>query len=148
MSYSVSIIVPAALRETANKMAEAMGYGPNTYVSPLSASGKEPVTHYGMHTSASAAFVKMLQDVGSGKVPDAPWTDHGLTEADVSQVLGTMKVEIAPFDPNTYWDLVAEQGLQLVETPLFGYGDANIAAALAETGLQAIRPATSSIEGL
>jgi len=42
-------IVTAELRDEFNQRAEDVGHGPNNYSVPLSPSGAEPATHYGLH---------------------------------------------------------------------------------------------------
>lgn len=58
--YSVVLVLSDNLRQQGNELAEAMGYGPDNYSVPLSATGQEPATHYGLHTWASQAFVDIL----------------------------------------------------------------------------------------
>jgi hypothetical protein len=49
MTNSVVMIVPAVHTETLNALGDNLGYGPNTWNVPLSASGASPATHYGTH---------------------------------------------------------------------------------------------------
>lgn len=46
---SCAAIVPANLRDAFNERAELAGKGPNNYSVPLSPTGDEPATHYGLH---------------------------------------------------------------------------------------------------
>ncbi len=56
-------IAPAAHRDNANALAAAQGWGPNSYSVPLYAvGGAGDITHYGLATNVSAAFVALLSD--------------------------------------------------------------------------------------
>lgn len=55
MSYSVSLvaITPAAFKPTSEALGQAMGHSGNEFTIPLSATGSEPATHYGLHAWAT-----------------------------------------------------------------------------------------------
>lgn len=59
--YSLVLIIPADLRDDANALAEALGHGPSNYSVPLSPTGGEPATHWGLHTWAQQSFIDMLE---------------------------------------------------------------------------------------
>jgi len=90
---SIVIIVPAELREKANRLTCALGYDNSpvpgrTFSIPLSADGVEPATHYGCRTPAKTDFVDIVAAAGNGVLPD--WLDleaYGLTEQDVAGIL-------------------------------------------------------------
>ena len=51
-------IIPAAYRDAGNAMATAMGWGGPVFVQPLSANGKEPVTHWGFPSIVWPDFIE------------------------------------------------------------------------------------------
>ena len=55
-------IIPAALRDAGNAMAEAMGWGGPVFVQPLSADGQEPITHWGFPAVVGPEFVALWAD--------------------------------------------------------------------------------------
>lgn len=55
-------IIPAAYRDAGNAMAEAMGWGGPVFVQPLSADGKEPVTHWGFPSVVGPEFLALWAD--------------------------------------------------------------------------------------
>jgi hypothetical protein len=66
MMHSTVLIIPAALREPANAVGEAMGWGPNNYSIPLG--DGESVTHYGLRADADGQFVRWVR--GQDPLPD------------------------------------------------------------------------------
>jgi hypothetical protein len=56
---SIVLIITAALRADANALGEAMGWGPDNYSVPLT--DGDAITHYGLHTWATQAFVDMVE---------------------------------------------------------------------------------------
>ena len=69
---------------TGDLVSAALGHqdlGTRTYVVRLSATGKEPVTHYGCHTWATERFVSFLKAcINRSVLPPAPWKAVGLRE--------------------------------------------------------------------
>lgn len=63
---SAVLIIPAALRDAANAVGAAMGWGPDNYTMPLS-SDNETITHYACRTDVGADFIAMLSSP-----PDIP----------------------------------------------------------------------------
>lgn len=85
---SAVLIIPAAMRDAANAVGMAMGWGPDNYTIPLASDGST-VTYYGCRTYVSEEFIAMLEtpppipgaeDVIAALIVDlndtlAPW-DH------------------------------------------------------------------------
>ena len=84
---SAVLIIPAAMRDAANAVGAAMGWGPDNYTIQLSSDGVG-VTHYGCRTDVSAEFIAML-----ATPPDIPG---------VAKVLAALIVDLsetaAPWD--------------------------------------------------
>lgn len=68
MAFSAVLIIPEALRDAANAVGAAMGWGPDSYTVSLSADGCETVTHYGARTDVSEQFVRWI--TGVDPLPD------------------------------------------------------------------------------
>lgn len=93
-TYSVSLIVPAALHEKAQRLAWAIGNDEpplDSFSAELSSDGTD-ITHYGLHTYAVPEFAAMLSAAQQGQLPPIPWADYGLTEQDVLDLMGAMTV--------------------------------------------------------
>ena len=60
-------LIPAALKDAGNAMAEAMGWGAPVFVQPLSPTGAEPETHWGFPARVSHEF----QALWANPPPDA-----------------------------------------------------------------------------
>jgi len=58
--HSFVAIAPASSRAAANDLAEGLGWGPNNFSVPLSATGEEPPTHYGLVTNVTPSFLGLL----------------------------------------------------------------------------------------
>jgi hypothetical protein len=65
---STILILPAAMRDAGNAVAEAMGWGPDNYSVPLSADGSAPATHYGLHAWTDDQFKGWVE--GTAPLPD------------------------------------------------------------------------------
>jgi hypothetical protein len=92
-SLSIVMIIPADLRDTANRLACALDYDVlpgDTFSVPLSATGTTPATHYGCRSAAKQEFVDMLAAAGQGVLPDVPWADYGLTVDDIPPILASL----------------------------------------------------------
>ena len=59
---SAVLIIPAALLSQANAVGAAMGWGPESYVIPLSEDG-ETVTHWGLRADVDEQFVRWIAGV-------------------------------------------------------------------------------------
>lgn len=64
---SAVLIIPDALLSQANAVGEAMGWGPTSYVIPLSDDG-ETVTHWGLRADVDDQFVRWI--TGADPLPD------------------------------------------------------------------------------
>ena len=98
-TLSIVMIVPADLREKANRLSCALDHDVlpvDTFSVPLSATGAEPATHYGCRTAAQQSFVDLLTAAGQGELPDVAWADYGLTEADIPTVLAALIIDVKP----------------------------------------------------
>jgi len=108
--FSTVLIVPASLRAEANMLGEAMGWGPNNYSVPLSATGAEPASHFGLHAWAEQSFVDLMRGLGQGIVPPV----QGMTPAQVVGVVSALVTSIR-LDSSGHWDdVIAAQNLQVV----------------------------------
>lgn len=67
---SAVLIAPAAHRDAANALAQAMDWGAGCYSVPLSASGEAPATHWGLRTGAAPAFADMIGAAAQGALPE------------------------------------------------------------------------------
>lgn len=108
--HSAVLIVPLAQHALADQLGEAMGWGPNNYSVPLSTSGSEPATHFGLHAWVTQDFVEMMAAVGSGNVPPVP----GMTPAEVVEVTSALIVSIQTDSTGHWAGVLAENGLQVV----------------------------------
>lgn len=107
--YSVTLIIPNALRDDANRLACAMGWDAaplpgRTFSLPLSPDGSEPATHWLCRFNASAAFVGTLQAAQGGAVPTDPpaggvWSDYGLTLETVAVAIDAIEADIIAATP-------------------------------------------------
>lgn len=119
-TLSAVLIVPAALREKADKLSQAMGHGSPTYTVPLSETGEEPATHYGCRASAIQEFADMINGAQSGEgVPPLDLEAVELIEQDVAEILANLIADFKPAsDMMVHCDAVlAENGLQRVVVP-------------------------------
>lgn len=62
------IILPAALRDAGNAVAEQMGWGPNNYSVPLT--DGEEITHYGLSTVMQDDAAQMFTAAQAGTYPE------------------------------------------------------------------------------
>ena len=95
-------IIPAALRDAGNGMAEAMGWGGPVFVQPLSADGSAPPTHWGFPAVVGAEFMAL-------------WDDPPEEAADL---VAAIEVDTREGDDTAgHWrDVLAERGLMVVAT--------------------------------
>lgn len=68
MEYSAVLILPAALKDAGDAVAQAMGWGHVAYTIPLSNDGGETVTHYAGRADVSEQFVRWIK--GDDPLPD------------------------------------------------------------------------------
>jgi hypothetical protein len=87
-----NLVVPAALRADANRLAAALGYQPldaepGTFSIDMG-------THYGASFWGSASFRDLLTAGKAGTLPQVVWADFGLTRARVAAVLAGIDDEV------------------------------------------------------
>lgn len=111
---SIVLITPTNLRDKANALAEALGYGPNNYTVPLSEDGTEPATHYGLHTWAQETFADMLTGAGEGIMPDA-LIEAGYPPADFAAVVGSLIASVRGDMAGHFDEVTDGVGLVVVE---------------------------------
>lgn len=66
---SAVMIAPATDLDAANALGEGMGWGPDNFTVPLSASGAEPATHWGCRADVSEGFVALLESPPAEALP-------------------------------------------------------------------------------
>lgn len=69
-NYSIVLVIPAADQVAGNQIAEALGYGPDTFSLPAVSEGATEPTHYFNHSFGAQAFVDMVQALGEGNPPE------------------------------------------------------------------------------
>ena len=67
-NYSVVFLCEAADQADSDTIAEALGYGPDTFSLPAG-TGSE-ITHYFNHSYAAQEFVDMVSALGEGTAPE------------------------------------------------------------------------------
>jgi len=85
-TYSIVMISPAATRDGANAIAEALGHGPNNFSATLSDDG-QTITHYGCRTQAQQSFVDLLAGMGQGEFPPIEGVDPKLIETILTSLI-------------------------------------------------------------
>jgi len=88
-TYSIVMIAPAATKDGANAIAEALGHGPSNFSATLSADG-QTVTHYGCRTQAQQSFVELLAGMGQGEFPPIEGADPQV----IGAILGSLIIDI------------------------------------------------------
>jgi hypothetical protein len=81
-----SVVLITTLRDKANALGEAMGWGPNNFSVPLSADGQNPATHWGLHAWVQDTFQTLIE---SGTYPPE-LADAGITEATYDAMLAVL----------------------------------------------------------
>jgi hypothetical protein len=89
-TYSIVMIAPAATKDAANAIAEALGHGPNNFKATLSADG-QTVTHHGCRTQAQQSFVDLLAGMGQGEFPPIEGADPQI----IGAILGSLIIDIS-----------------------------------------------------
>ena len=85
-TYSIVMIAPAATKDGANAIAEALGHGPNNFSATLSNDG-QTITHYGCRTQAQQSFVDLLAGMGQGEMPPIEGADPQVIAAILSSLI-------------------------------------------------------------
>lgn len=107
---STVLILPNAQVATGNAVAEAMGWGPNNYSVPLSATGTAPATHYGLHAWTTESFREMIE---TGYYPPE-LTQVGIAEAAFRAMLDALVSSFAADHVGHFDAVCAANGLQMV----------------------------------
>ena len=105
---NIVLIVPADLKDKANALGAAMGWGPDSYSVPLSADSGEPATHWGLNiANAGEDFITLLEGAAKGQMPE----HLDFPPEDFAKVLGGL-IDAAdmPFD-----EALKAEGLQTLE---------------------------------
>jgi hypothetical protein len=89
-TYSIVMIAPAATKDGANAIAEALGHGPNNFSATLSSDGKS-ITHYGCRTQAQQSFVDLLAGMGQGQLPPIEGADPQI----IGAILASLIIDIS-----------------------------------------------------
>ena len=114
--YSSVLVVSAAYLTKANALAEAMGWGKGNYTVELSADGKAPATHYGLHAWTTPEFVAMLTQAGKGDMP-AGLKAAGFPTRDFNSIMAnlTLSVRFGSNGPAAHFnDTVTSLGLTVI----------------------------------
>lgn len=96
--FSVVIIVPASLQDKANRLSCALGYDElpgNTFSVSLSATGLEPITHYGCRTAAKQEFIDIMTGAGGGELPALNLELFDLTTQDITQIISEQILDVS-----------------------------------------------------
>jgi hypothetical protein len=103
-TYSIVMIAPAATKDGANAIAEALGHGPNNFSATLSNDGQN-ITHYGCRTQAQQSFVDLLAGMGQGEFPPIEGANPRVIEA----ILASLIIDIQDgADGATHFNAVLE----------------------------------------
>jgi hypothetical protein len=103
-TYSIVMIAPAATKDGANAIAEALGHGPNNFSATLSNDGKS-ITHYGCRTQAQQSFVDLLAGMGQGEFPSIEGADPQI----IGAILASLIIDIQDgADGATHFNQVLE----------------------------------------
>ena len=111
---SCVLLLPVAQVATGNAVSEAMGWGSPAYTVPLSPTGTEPATHYGLRTWSDEAFQAMLES----QVYPPQLAQAGITEAAYAAMIGALVWSFWPDYMGHFATVCAENGLKIVEPAL------------------------------
>ena len=101
---SCVLIVPAALKDEADALGEALGHGPQSYTVALTTG--EGVTHWGLHAFVSPDFVAMLQ---SGELPD------GVEFPALGDVMAALISSVRADYAGHFVEILAKNNLQIAD---------------------------------
>ena len=99
-THSLLATVPAALHDDANRLAWSLGYQPedgDTFSIRLDTPDGERCAFIQFVTDS---FRKLLANAKAGRLPDVPWKDFGLSEADVTEVVTALEIIERPVAGN------------------------------------------------
>ena len=94
--YSAVLIIPETLLTKANKLGEAMGWGPTNYTIHLK--DADEVSYYGLRTDVQPSFLELLQNASTGILPELDFETYELTPEDIQEVVNNLKSDFSP-DP-------------------------------------------------
>lgn len=118
--YNISILVPAAHRDNANRFMCAIGKDVlpgQTFIAPSAAGKSGPATHYGCQGAETQEFIDLIQAAKTGTLPTGiTWSDYDLTEGQARAACATMVIYVQnATEPDNYYEAVlAANGLQRV----------------------------------
>lgn len=112
MTFSVVMIVPAALRETGEALGVALGWGPGNFSVGLSGDGAAPATHYGLRAAAGEGFPAMLQAAAAGDGLGQGAVPPGV----IQSLMAALTVDLRPDAARAghFDDVIAAAGLRMV----------------------------------
>lgn len=115
-NWRVVIVVPAAAKQAAEQAARAINstgpdYQGDAFTAPLSADGSEPVTHWGLYTSATDEMVTAMA-TALPQIDGAMYWRH-----DIGGVLASSNVTDASGQPWGLAESLAAAGLREVVAP-------------------------------
>ena len=101
---SAVMIVPAALRDTANTIASGLAWGPSNFSRAVRTSGATETTHFALHAAATPNLTQIVQGAGLAQVPEGLDVATGLTTAQILACFGAMVVSIEPTGQRTAYE--------------------------------------------
>ncbi len=115
-THSAVLIAPAPLLDAANALAVAMGWseGPEwpAYTVPLSPTGAEPATHWGLRIGAAESFEAMIDAARAGVLPEA--LAGAFPPAQVAALVGALIVDIRADAAGHFAAAIGAAALQVV----------------------------------
>lgn len=108
---SCVLILPVDQVDTGNAVSAAMGWGSPAYTVPLSASGADPATHYGLHAWTAPSFQALIE---SGVYPPE-LADAGITEADYAAMMAVLIYSFWPDYTDHFATVCVDNGLQVIQ---------------------------------
>jgi hypothetical protein len=112
---SCVLLLPLDQVATGNAVGEAMGWGPASYSVPLSADGSEPATYYGLHAWVTEDFQTLIE---TWAYPPQ-LADAGISQDDYNAMMAVLISSFWADYVDHFADVLAANGLQMVEPPLW-----------------------------
>lgn len=84
-------IIPDSLRDKANMIALAMGFGQGNYSVPLAQTEDGPATHWGFRAAATKTTVEVL--AGASPDDEPHWAAFGITPDDLEAVKSALVID-------------------------------------------------------
>jgi hypothetical protein len=109
---SLVMIAPAALMPTLTALGPSIGFSEGEFSVPLSATGTDPATHYGLHAWSRDDFVETITSAATiGEL------DEATTAALRAALIISNRIGGEPYE---HWTAVlTANGLQVIQPPLF-----------------------------